>query len=230
MLNRIVLALVIAATIALIIYGLRVGSGPRPTDVLLPETGTTDRLPRAVRLGRPQSIVGTETMLVPIQYGTAQTQSSVYSSTYYTPEPMVNAMFMRGDDASLLLDRTARIASVLLPDTTVPARTWIAYEVAFDDTNADGRLNHEDGHTLALSSVEGSDFRVILPAGVFMGSFHVLGPDRILVFAFSEPPPGHDEPDPRQQSAFIFDVSTGTLQSLDAANTIVEQASTILAN
>lgn len=119
---------------------------------------------------------------------------------------------------------------MLLPDTTGPGRTWIAYDVAFDDTNADGRLNHEDGHTLALSSVEGSDLRVVMPSGVFVGSFHVLGPDRILVFAFSEPPPRHDEPDPRQQSAYIYDIATGTLQLLDAANSIVEQASTILAN
>jgi hypothetical protein len=230
MLNRIVLACVLVATIALIIYGLRVGSRPRPTDVLLPEKGTTDRLPRAVRLGQPQSIVGTETMLVPIQYGTAQAQNSVYSSTFYVREPMVNAMFLRGDQASLLLDRTARIGSVLLPDTVGPPRAWIAYDVAFDDTNADGRLNHEDGHTLALSSVEGSDFRVVLPPGVFIGSFHVLGPDRILVFTFSEPPPRLGEPDPRRQTAFIYDIATGTLQPLDAANAIVEQASTILAN
>lgn len=55
MLNRIVLVCVLAAMTALIIYGLRVESGPRPTDVLLPQAGTTDRLPRAVRLGAPDA-------------------------------------------------------------------------------------------------------------------------------------------------------------------------------
>ena len=230
MFNRVVLACVIVAVTVLMIYGLRAASEPRRTDVMLPETGTTDRLPRAVRLGRPLSIVGTETMLVPIEYGTAQTQSTASGSSYYAREPMVNAMFLRGDQASLLLDRPARIASALLPDTLGPAREWIAYDLAFEDTNGDGRLNDEDGRTLALSSVQGSDFRVVLPPGVFMGSFHVLGSNRLLVFAFSEPPPKRGEPDPRQQSAFIYDVATGTLKSLDAANVLVEQASTILAN
>lgn len=230
MFNRVVLACVIVAVTVLLIYGLRAASEPRRTDVMLPETGTTDGLPRAVRLGRPLSIVGTETMLVPIAYGTAQTQSTASGSSYYAPEPMVNAMFLRGDQASLLLDRPARIASALLPDTLSPAREWIAYDLAIEDTNGDGRLNDEDGRTLGLSSVQGSDFRVVLPPGVFMGSFHVLGSNRLLVFAFSEPPPRRGEPDPRRQSAFIYDVATGTLKSLDAANVLVEQASTILAN
>jgi hypothetical protein len=230
MFNRVVLACVVVAVIVLIIYGVRVASEPRHSDVMLPETEATDRLPRAVRLGRPLPIMGTATMLVPIEYGSAQTQSTAYSSSYYAREPMVNAMFLRGNQASLLLDRPARIASALLPDTVGPAREWIAYDLAFEDTNGDGRLNDEDGRTLALSSVHGSDFRVVLPAGAFMGSFHVLDSNRIVVFTFSEPPPKRGEPDPRRQSAYVYDVAAGTLQPLDAANALVEQASTILAN
>ena len=222
---------IVAAIIVFVIYAIWTGTRPGRSDIVLPDSTDVDRLPRAVRLGRPTAIVGTETMLLPIQYGTGYEESSVYSSSVYAFEPMVNALFLRSTGADLLLDRPARIATALLPDSLVtPSRTWIAWEIAFEDTNGDDVLNHNDGRTLALSSIEGTEFRTALPANLFLDAYHLLTSDSILVYAFSEPPPGRGRPDERRQRTFIYSVGRGSLTPVETADELVAQAARILAN
>jgi hypothetical protein len=231
MLKKLMAGVIVAAIIVFAAYAIWAGTRPGRSDIVLPDSTDLDRLPRAVRLGRPRAILGTETMLLPVQYGTGYEASTVSSPGRYAFEPMVNAVFLRSTGASLLLDRPARIASALLPDSLViPSRTWIAYEIAFEDTNGDDVLNHGDGRTLALSSIEGTEFRVALPANVFLDAYHVLTPDTILVYAFSEPPPRRGRPDERRQWAFIYSVGAGSLTPVETADELVAQAARILAN
>lgn len=63
MLRKLVAGVIVAAIIVSVVYAIRAGTRPGRTDIVLPDSTDVDRLPRAVRLGRPRAIVGIETML-----------------------------------------------------------------------------------------------------------------------------------------------------------------------
>lgn len=224
------IATVAVGLVALVIFSISKASEPSRRDVVLP-TADTAGATRAVRLGRAMRLSGTETRFIPVHYGTAfsETAASSYSRSGIYSQPIVNALFVEGAEARLLLQQPAYIQTVIFPDssTVEPSRMWLAYHVALHDTNGDGVLNHHDGRSLAISDLDGGNWRVVLPEGVFLHGTEVLDAQRILVTAFDTPPPARGD-DSRLQQILIYEVATGSLTRFDAANAAVERAGRIL--
>ena len=199
--------------------------------VALP-AGDSIRSVRAVRLGEPRRILGTEITLVPVHYGSGYgplADSYGISGRGGPVQVTVNVMFLDGNEARLLLDQPAYIRDVNYPRAGSDSlRSWIGYEIAFADSNEDGRLGEDDGLTLALSTNDGRGFKQVLPREFSLDSYYPLNADRILVFASSGAVPQGGRPDTRRQQAFVYNVNTGELQDYDAVNTVVGQAARVL--
>ncbi|WP_420127996.1 hypothetical protein [Longimicrobium sp.] len=186
--------------------------------------------PRAVRYPAPQAIRGTSTRLIPVEYGRAyQPDGGGYASgARYTSEVVANVIFLDAQGARLLLDRPAHVASIHYPRTAQDVQRWIAYQIAFDDTNGDARLDRRDATTLYVTDVEGRSLRPVLRPPLRLRSFHALDAGRMLVYALEPPRGAAVDEDRMGQRAFIYDVASGQLAPYAALDSAAERAGQIL--
>jgi hypothetical protein len=153
------------------------------------------------------------------------------NSTGTPSRALVNAIFLGpAGEARLLLDRAGFIRSIDLPGQAPDsARTWLAYEIAFRDTDHDGRLGPGDRAELYVSDSDGTRLRPVLPAGVLPRAHVVLDPGHVLVLGLT-PPADTAVPERRwPQRAYLYDVARGTSRPLAAIDTLVERAARLSA-
>jgi hypothetical protein len=140
---------------------------------------------------------------------------------------VVNAIFLAPDgSARLLLDRPAFIRNVDVPGAASAdsSARWITYEVAFDDTDRDGRLGPGDRAGLYVSALDGSGFRAVLPPGVLHRAHAMLDAGHLLVLALV-PPADPGTPERRwQERAFVYDAASGATRPLASVDSLVDRA------
>lgn len=188
--------------------------------------------PRAVRFGAPQTIRGTATRVASVEYGRAHEPDSygLSGSGGYREPALVNLIFLDGEGARLLLDRPAFIADWQGPPADGAARSWIAYRIALEDANGDGRLDGRDPAALYVTDLEGRNLRPVIRPPLRVKDYRALDASRMLVYAL-EPPAGQPNvaEERWRQRAFIYDVTSGTLSPHAALDSAAARARQILA-
>lgn len=183
---------------------------------------------RAVRYGEPEPIRGTGTRVVRVEYGRAYSPDGGYASGDRSPQTVANLVFLDAQGARLLLDRPAYIAELDYPGPNEPARSWIAYRIALDDANGDGRLDARDPTALYASDLEGRKLRPVIRPPLRVKEYRMLDAGRMLVYVL-EPPAGPAVAEERwRQRAFIYDAASGTLSPYAALDSAAARAGEIL--
>ena len=206
--------------------------------------------PRAVRYGAPVRVRGTETRMVLVSHGREYSEGGsarggdLYSgSGVYTDGPTVNVLFLDPSGAGrLLLDRPAYIERVSHPageegtvrvpvasETEDTLQTWIAYEMALDDTNGDRKLDARDRRALYVTALDGTGLRRVLPGDYRPRSFQALEGGRMLVLALDARGAGaRTDEDALPQRAFVYDVAAGRLRPYAALDSLSAAAGRIV--
>jgi hypothetical protein len=165
-----------------------------------PERERGEARVRAVRYGAPVQVRGSGTRLVVVQHGEGYEPSQSTRSGYgysgeegYRAGPDVNVAFLDAQGGRLLLDRPGYIAELRFsappargaasPDSLLP---WIVYEMALEDTNGDGGLDHRDRRALYVTDLEGRGLRPVLPPGMRLEEWSVLADGSLWVAALQE--------------------------------------------
>lgn len=186
-----------------------------------------------VRYGLPKPVPGTPLRVVELRAAEREGEEDgpAYSARSGGDYALVNLAFLAPDgNARLLLDRPARIESVDYPPAdTGAARGWIAYRIAFVDTNGDGRLTFSDRAELYASAADGTGFRRVLPDGM-RALAHAPHADgrRMLVLALATPGDITLPQERWTQRALVFDPGAGTVQPLASLDSLAVQAGRIL--
>jgi hypothetical protein len=224
---------------------------PRHQDAVAAAPGTPAEgaTPRAVRFDVPERVWGTTTKLVEIHYGKDFTGAGLGALSsavapkyqyYYVGRqtgPLVNVAFVsEGNGAArLLFDRVVHIEAVRFPEEEADSlQRWISYDVVLDDTNGDGALDRDDGATLFVSALDGTQLRRALPEGWRLVSHGATGDGNSIVMTALRAGEGkkhesEEDLQQREQRVFIFDVVTGDLRPYAALDSVITRAGTLLA-
>jgi len=190
--------------LALLALGVVIVAGAWIVDLTAGDSAVSVAPPRkeeetaqAVRFDAPATIRGTDARIVLIRRGEEGRRSGSFSSSYEGGEtggPMVNVGFLTGGGTRLLLDRRAYVSAVRWPGGVdaggVPRDSllrWVVYEMAADDDNGDGRLDHRDERTLYLSALDGTGLRRALPAGFRLRGWEVREDGSLYVSTLALP-------------------------------------------
>ncbi len=198
------------------------------------ESGAPREETRAVRVGMPDSIRGSTSMIAMVGNG-RDYQVRAFATRDYSggkSAPMVNVMFLDDQGARLLLDKPAYIGEVRYPhprEAAGPAQDWISYEIAMDDGNGNGQLDDRDPRSLYVTDLEGRNLRPVIRPPMRLLAHQALGPGRILVYAL-EPPQGQQVAEYRmRQRAFVYETATGKLLPFAVLDGATDRAAGILA-
>ena len=214
--------------------------------IQVPGSGATDSTtrPRAVRYDQPVEILGSEASIIMVRYGVAQAyeEGSAFSTSKHFRvtrdyegrySPAINVIFLSPNDSGgkLLLDKPAYISRVSFPaepeDSLI---TWIAYEIALDDTNGDGRLGEDDEVSFYVSDLAGRGLTRVLPQGQSFLSYRPgPRPGTILVYSLQAPADkSQTEQERWQQRAFEYSLETRTATPYPALENQATRAGQIL--
>lgn len=242
--NGILLLIFLLLVGGLLVYQLiqeqRPGTGEAAVSMPDSARSAPARGTRAVRYSEPAKIVGTEARLVRVRYGSEFTPPGLFEASapsfglydgYYSPEPLVNVVFLDSSGARLLFDRPAYIRRLRFPSEPEDSlQDWISYEVALEDRNGDGKLSEDDGPTLFLSDLEGRRLRRVLPPQ-YVVTWHGahMGQRSILVYALEVPPDMEDlSKEQFPQRAFLYDLASDSMALYEELNVVIETASQLL--
>jgi len=125
---------------------------------------------QTIRLSTPQDIFNSDIKFISVyqkDYDTPRKVLEISGSAKYLPEGMkINVIFTDQSKkyTKLLLDRKASINKMNYPSyEQEKQQKFIYYEISFEDTDNNGRINSEDKNEYYISNFDGTDFRRILP-------------------------------------------------------------------
>jgi hypothetical protein len=229
------LLLMLLGTGALLVTWLSGAFGGKNAVLAPAPTGGADAKPRAVRYSPPRPIWGSKTRVVVVRYGKGQQRAGMGFGSYeYHDEdgPVVNLLFLTGTaPGRVLLDKPAYVGDFDYPSSKDDSlQHWLTYQIAFEDTNGDGRLDSDDRVDLYVSDLDGSNLRRVLPFGMRLVDHHSAGDGRhLVVTALQVPKDWRGSDDELPQRAFLYDVPTGTTTAYAALDSLVRDAARVLA-
>ncbi|HEX8696011.1 MAG TPA: hypothetical protein VF746_26585 [Longimicrobium sp.] len=190
--------------------------------------------PRAVRYDAPAPIRGSDARIVLVGHGQgyrpAAGERGMDSGDGTSEGPIVNVAFLDGRGGRLLLDRPAYVAEVRWPgdERAGPDSTlrWIVYEMALEDGNGDGRLDHRDPLGLYVSDLAGGGLRPVLPRGFRLRGWEPRADGTLFITALPQPARGAD-PDQLPQRSFLVGPD-GQARPYAALDSLAEAAGRIL--
>ncbi len=229
------LVLMLLGTGALLVTWLSGAFGGKNAVLAPAQTSGADAKPRAVRYSPPRPIWGSKTRVVVVRYGKGQQGAGRGFGSYeYREEdgPVVNLLFLTGTaPGRVLLDKPAYVGDFDYPSSKDDSlQHWLTYQIAFEDTNGDGRLDSDDRVDLYVSDLDGSNLRRVLPFGMRLVDHHAAGDGRhLVVTALQVPKDWRGSDDELPQRAFLYDVPTGTAAPYAALDSLVRDAARVLA-
>ena len=229
------LVLMLLGTGALLVTWLSGAFGGKNAVLAPAQTSGADAKPRAVRYSPPRPIWGSKTRVVVVRYGKGQQGAGGGFGSYeYREEdgPVVNLLFLTGTaPGRVLLDKPAYVGDFDYPSSKDDSlQHWLTYQIAFEDTNGDGRLDSDDRVDLYVSDLDGSNLRRVLPFGMRLVDHHAAGDGRhLVVTALQVPKDWRGSDDELPQRAFLYDVPTGTTAPYAALDSLVRDAARVLA-
>lgn len=144
----------------------------------------------------------------------------------------INAILFKegSDDYRLLLDKIACIKRLIAPTSRIDSlQTYILYDIAFEDTNADGKINERDSGQLYISDVSGENFRKILPDSLKLVNFNETPDrDRVEISSLRIPADGSIPEEHWEQVTCYYDVEKHELKIDRKLNKLLEKARKIL--
>jgi hypothetical protein len=161
----------------------------RVTNVV--NVGEKENVTEEFTLGSPTIIVGTQYVRVPLYRGPSYSASggSFYSKS--SDQNVVNYLFLNtSSNESRWLFESARqllISSQVLSKKlkTLPdeqsAAVGIVYSIVERDSNGDNRLTERDAVSLAVSAVDGTDYRKLIDGIERLYSVQQIADDKVLV-------------------------------------------------
>jgi hypothetical protein len=198
------------------------------------DTARTDSAGRArgaepLRYDPPSAIRGSATRIVLIRRGSGYTYRSTASSAPATGEaPAVNVAFLAGDGARLLLDRPAYVRRVAYPGAARVAEgdslRWIAYEMALEDTDGNGRVDESDRRSLYVTDLDGRGLRRVTPPGYELRDW-APQPGGAIVATAVQLAPGSGA---MAERAYVLDAG-GAVKTYAALDSVVDAAGRIVA-
>ena len=229
------LLLTLLGTGALVVTWLSGAFGGKNTVLAPAPAGGAAAKPRAVRYSPPRPIWGSKTRVVVVRYGKGQQGAGMGFASYEYREadgPVVNLLFLTGTaPGRVLLDKPAYVGDFDYPSSKDDSlQHWLTYQIAFEDTNGDGRLDSDDRVDLYVSDLDGSNLRRVLPFGMRLVDHHAVGDGRhLVVTALQVPKDWRGSDDELLQRAFLYDVPTGTTAPYAALDSLVRDAARVLA-
>jgi hypothetical protein len=183
----------------------------------------------ALRYDEPVAIRGTAWRLIAIRRAA---EPSDYGASSGAPSrAVVNVVFLGPDGAArLLLERPAFVRAIDVPGPASPdsAARWISYEIAFTDTDRDGRLGPGDRTGLYVSALDGTGLRPVLPPGALPRAHAALDAGHLLALALV-PPADPLAPERRwEERAFVNDAAAGITRPLASVDTLLARAARIV--
>jgi len=246
MVNGVLLLVLVVLVIGGLLISWLSGAFGGRNAVLAPDpTRAAAVTPRAVRYSPPRAIWGTKTHVVIVRYGKGQQGSGFglgselrtreyysYSGDRVADGPVVNLLFLTGTaPGRVLLDKPAYVGGFDYPSSKDDSlQRWLSYRIAFEDTNADGRLDSDDRVELYISDLDGTNLRRVLPPGMRLLQHDAVGDGRrLVVTALEVPKDWRGSDDELPQRAFLYDVQTGTTTPYAALDSMVRNAARVLA-
>ncbi|HEY0770500.1 MAG TPA: hypothetical protein VGD31_09195, partial [Sphingobacteriaceae bacterium] len=176
---------------------------------------------------KPEQIAYSDFYILPVSLKTyqnpKQSRAYAYTDDIQEVEDVVNIIFLNKalEPIRTLLDRKAFIHSMRYPgkseyayevEITDTVQRHITYEIAFDDSNKDGRIDSDDNLGLYLSNPDGSDFTTIT-ADVNVGMYKFVNRNQMLV-KYSER--SDEDVDHKKEYFAVYDIEKRSLTKLSA--------------
>lgn len=199
----------------------------QPADGLADVTGP--RVLQEITLSLPRPIGKTDYLFVEI--GVTDVGDSLRGRTLaMEPAKAVNLLFAKddGSDAHLLMDRKGYITGIDIPSPRDTTRAFCLYDIAFDDTDKDGRITVGDARRLHISDLDGRNLAPVLAADIECTGYKVdPRGQRIDLVVRPIATEGTGQPF-APQTLMVFDARTRTLRefALDAA--VLERSRSLL--
>ncbi|HYJ78674.1 MAG TPA: hypothetical protein VEW03_03655 [Longimicrobiaceae bacterium] len=231
--------------LGMLVLGVTFVAGAWITDLVSGDAGVAveprapagEARPRAVRYDQPSAIRGTDARILLIRHGRGFQAPSGSSSGYDDRDrsPIVNVAFLDAAGGRLLLNRPAFLSSVrwphepdasgMQPDTLL---RLVVYDMALEDGNRDGRLDHRDPASLYVSDLDGRNLRRVLPAGMRVRDWRAMADGSLLVTALDAAVEGSSA-DEMPQRAFMVG-GDGRARPYLALDSVAAAAGRVLRN
>jgi hypothetical protein len=184
------------------------------------QVGKTDLLYIGVRVKDLTSAIPSSDMRV-----------MMYSKSIYSSRNMVNIIFTKRDGMGsyLLLDRKAFIKAADIPTPLDSLQYFNLYDIAYYDTDHDGRINENDSSQLFISDVTGQHLSPITQSGDIV-SWHEKSTDRKqLYILIQQKPKGADAlHEDWPERLYVFDIKSRSLSRFPAGEDIYDRVRKML--
>lgn len=191
---------------------------------------------QTIRYSKPTKLLNTDYKLIIIDQTDYEIPRKVLemakSANDFRYGVTINAILFNEekDDYKLILDKVACIKQLNAPTWKGDSlQHYILYDIAFHDTNNDGKINEKDEGVLFISELDGTDFTKIIPDSLKMISYNETEKrDRIEIACLQRP---HDKDIPEEhweQVTCYYDLSKKELIIDSKLNTLIEKARQIL--
>jgi len=230
----ILLSLLVTGVIFLVTYisssnntsGVLVGDDatPKGPDSLITQDLTFDR---------PYPVAKTDLMYIGVRIkqlsapAPAKTISAMkFSMSQYRPQNTVNVVITKrdGSEAYPLLDRKAFIRTVDIPSPNEPPREYAVFDIAFFDTDHDGRINENDSSQLYISDLTGEHLTQVTPFGQCV-RWYEKSPDgkHVFVLLQQRPASGNLPSIDWPERLCVIDTKTRTMSNFSTGTDTIEK-------
>ena len=154
-----------------------------------------------------------------------------YSERSYSIHNMVNIVFTKRDGivSYLLLDRKAFIKAADIPTPLDSLQNFNLYDIAYYDTDHDGRINENDSSQLIISDISGQHLSPITQSGDKV-SWHEKSTDckQLYILIQHKPESANVSREDWPERLYVFDIKSRVLSRFPANEDIYNRVRKML--
>jgi hypothetical protein len=154
-----------------------------------------------------------------------------YSKAIYSSRNMVNIVFTKRDGIGsyLLLDRKAFIKATDIPTPLDSLQNFNLYDIAYYDTDHDGRINEKDSSQLFISDVAGQHLSPITQSGNIINWYEKSTDCKQLYILIQQKPKSADVScEDWPEKLYVFDIKLRSLSRFPASEDIYDRVRKML--